>query len=142
MSRFHRMNRGPKESRVEMYYAVLDRDKGVCFLCKKDNESLLRFLRSLNTGERRRLASRHKITFVRLKQALTGEFGRLWDFDHIKPLGDGGEFGKDNIRTVCIECHLYITKIYNFTSKGIPIPQYIWNWSRRFSRKLRKQIFP
>ena len=36
--------------------------------------------------------------------------GGLWDADHILPVkSDGGQYGLDNLRTLCIKCHLIVT---------------------------------
>lgn len=75
---------------------VLERDRGVCAICRLDC-----------LGEFRRI-KRLRGT-ARLKAlADWGQGGRksLWDADHIVPVAEGGgECDLSNMRTLCLKCH-------------------------------------
>ena len=44
-------------------------------------------------------------------RAVRGRRRTLWDMDHVKPVVEGGgQCGLDNLRTLCISCHLDETK--------------------------------
>ena len=81
---------------------VYARDRGVCALCHTDTEAARRRIRRL------RGASREKA----FREWGPGSSRRktLWDADHIVPVSEGGgECDLDNIRTLCLKCHRFVT---------------------------------
>lgn len=77
---------------------VLDRDQGVCAVCRIDCLAAWRSIMRLRGG------ARHKKL---VEWNLSGRFRRsLWDADHIVPVVEGGgECDLSNIRTLCLKCH-------------------------------------
>ena len=51
-----------------------------------------------------RMAERYGWSPHRLKSG-----SEPWDADHVIPLSEGGDFGLDNIRTLCLPCHKHET---------------------------------
>lgn len=98
---------------------VYERDLGICSVCNLDTR-----YQKIEIENRRRESIR-KFGNIK-KDSLYLEFLKsqgitvyesektLWQADHVKPviLG-GGECGLDNIRTVCIKCHKFLTKQLN-----------------------------
>jgi 5-methylcytosine-specific restriction enzyme A len=77
---------------------VLERDKGICAVCRVDCEAAWRHLK------RQRGAARLRIQIEwGLKRAPRKS---LWDADHIVPVVEGGgECDLANLRTLCLKCH-------------------------------------
>jgi 5-methylcytosine-specific restriction endonuclease McrA len=132
MSQWHQKKRLAKKRRENLRRRIFERDKGICTLCKKDNVHLLEILRnpSLTQGELLTLVAIHKIPVHRLWNALSEKNGRLWDMDHILQISEAGPTTITNIRTLCLYCHLMVTKIYWYTLKGREVPDEVNIWSR------------
>jgi 5-methylcytosine-specific restriction enzyme A len=81
---------------------VLERDRGVCAVCRVDCVATERHLKHL------RGAARLK---ARLDWGLRAGSGKtLWNADHIVPVIEGGgECDLENIRTLCLKCHRAVT---------------------------------
>lgn len=76
------------------------RDKGVCVLCQRDCDALLRKLRAA----KRALRSRRMQELGLPEYLLTRR--RYWEVDHILPVVEGGgSCGLSNLRTLCWACH-------------------------------------
>lgn len=98
---------------------VLQRDRGVCAICKADTLKIERILDGLQKGFWRewtlrvppdRAAWEFYVGVLRVGKH-RAFCGSLWDADHIKPVVEGGgESGLDNIRTLCVACHKDVTK--------------------------------
>jgi 5-methylcytosine-specific restriction endonuclease McrA len=89
---------------------VLERDRGVCAVCRRDclqAESDLRRLRG--AARLKALADWGLLTGARaVTRAVTRK--TLWDADHILPVVEGGgECDLENIRTLCLKCHRVAT---------------------------------
>lgn len=96
---------------------VLERDAGVCALCRLDTLAVLRELKALRTAQ---LGDGWDRT---LPFELDGPLGarcdeiglpphlrhltrRLWEMDHTTPVVEGGgSCGLENLRTLCWACH-------------------------------------
>ena len=81
---------------------VFERDHGVCAECAVDCVAEWNRIRRLPHGRR----------LVVLKTWGIKQRGRksLWDADHILPVCEGGgECDLDNLRTLCVRCHLKVT---------------------------------
>ena len=81
---------------------VLDRDKGVCAVCRIDCLAEWRRIARLR-GAARLKALREWNLSHRFRRS-------LWDADHIVPVVEGGgECDLSNIRTLCLKCHRAVT---------------------------------
>jgi len=81
---------------------VLKRDRGICAGCGVDTIAAARQLRYSRAGRRTVL-----LAYWGLKKRTRKS---LWDADHILPVAEGGgECDLDNIRTLCLRCHLQVT---------------------------------
>lgn len=101
---------------------IRKRDKGICALCSLNCLSLLGEYRVFITSHGIRLTHMakhdplaaawldfHHIPSGRRDAPLT--WGDWWDADHITAVADGGgACGLENIRTLCIPCHLEVTR--------------------------------
>ena len=77
---------------------VLQRDRGICAICRTDTRAAYRELRRSRGTHRLRLLA--KWGLKRLNRRT------LWDADHIVPVVEGGgECGLQNLRTLCLLCH-------------------------------------
>ena len=75
---------------------VLERDKGICALCRLDCLAEFRRIKRLRGTGRVKAINEW------------GQRGRksLWDADHIVPVAEGGgECDLSNMRTLCLKCH-------------------------------------
>ncbi|NBQ67324.1 MAG: HNH endonuclease [Nitrosomonadaceae bacterium] len=88
---------------------VRSRDKGICVECKLDCIKLRRQLRAaLKAGDQTVVAAL-KQQYPRLKPNRS-----YWEADHIvEVVNGGGCCGLENLRTVCVECHLKKTIALN-----------------------------
>jgi 5-methylcytosine-specific restriction protein A len=81
---------------------TLERDRGVCALCKTDCVAEWNHLRRLRGAARLRAFAQWGLK-PRARQS-------LWDADHIVPVVEGGgECDLSNIRTLCLKCHRTVT---------------------------------
>lgn len=107
---------------------VLERDKGVCAICRVDTIAASKELRGLWNAARADMAgwswwvarpdwipialreweiARQRLGWS-LKRALSSS--RAWDMDHIVPVVEGGgSCGLENLRTLCPACHTRVT---------------------------------
>ena len=75
---------------------VLERDRGICAVCRLDCVAEFRHLKRLRGVARAKAAAEWN-----LKGRKT-----LWDADHIVPVAEGGgECDLSNMRTLCVRCH-------------------------------------
>lgn len=85
-----------------MVRLVRKRDKGICKLCGLDCEALRKQFIKLPKDGRQLLLKKYSIPSHRK---------RFWDVDHIVPVVEGGgSVGLDGLRTLCIPCHLRVTR--------------------------------
>lgn len=117
MSKWHHLMRRLPHSRARYYSAIFKRDRGFCKFCGKDNTRLFEVIKSSGPELRRFLLESHRIHPKRYRDAVRARFGRLWEIDHIVPLSRDGVDTLDNIRTLCIQCHNAVTRLFLFTSK-------------------------
>ncbi|GAB4813573.1 hypothetical protein N2152v2_000619 [Parachlorella kessleri] len=104
--------------------ALFKLERGVCVLCKLDCHDLVRRLQAIEKGSRkweqrrqvlvaqlapRFLAHGRKAQLERLlKNAVEGN---AWHADHIRAVYEGGGLcDVDNLRTLCVLCHMDVTK--------------------------------
>ena len=83
---------------------VLERDRGVCAICRTDTLWLCGVVRQ----------RRHHLTHAdgpALRGAVLGFCSSrdAWEADHIVPRHDGGPDHPDNLRTLCVPCHKAVT---------------------------------
>lgn len=77
---------------------VLQRDKGVCALCRIDTRAAYLELRRARGTHRLRLLTKWGLKRMSRKS--------LWDADHIRAVVEGGgECDLENLRTLCLLCH-------------------------------------
>ena len=77
---------------------VLERDRGVCAVCKIDCTAAWFHLKRARGAARARAWSAWGIR--------PGQRKSLWDADHILPVVEGGgECDLSNLRTLCLNCH-------------------------------------
>jgi len=94
--------------------AVFARDRGVCSKCHLDCGALHTRIKPLTEADRRRVIVIAAPAFAEERHAgilaaacATGHAGRLWQADHQLAVIDGGGLcGLDNMRTLCVVCHL------------------------------------
>ncbi len=96
---------------------VLERDHGVCVLCKVDCLKLRASLDELKAkalgdapDKPSRARDAHEVRVLSLVQhgfprSILEEKGSLWAADHIEPRVLGGPTNIRNARTVCLACH-------------------------------------
>lgn len=81
---------------------VLERDRGICAICRIDTIAAARQIR-YSRGARRTTLLEHWGLEKRTRKS-------LWDADHVLPVAEGGgECDLDNIRTLCLLCHRQAT---------------------------------
>jgi 5-methylcytosine-specific restriction endonuclease McrA len=81
---------------------VLERDKGVCAICRTDCLAAWLHLKRL-----RGVAKARALVAWGLKP---NSRQSLWDADHIVPVVEGGgECDLSNLRTLCLKCHRAVT---------------------------------
>ena len=86
---------------------VLDRDKGVCAMCRVDCIAEWNRLRKLRGLGRHKALAEWNLSGRNLSQRFRRS---LWDADHIVPVVEGGgECDLSNLRTLCLKCHRVIT---------------------------------
>jgi len=77
---------------------VLERDRGVCALCRADTITAYAELKRSRGTHKLKLLGRWGLKRLTRKT--------LWDADHIVPVVEGGgECDLENIRTLCLLCH-------------------------------------
>ena len=77
---------------------VLQRDRGICAICRIDTRAAYGELRRARGTHRQRLLARWGLKRLTRKT--------LWDADHILPVVEGGgECDLHNLRTLCLLCH-------------------------------------
>jgi 5-methylcytosine-specific restriction protein A len=77
---------------------VLQRDRGICAICRTDTRAAYGELRRSRGTHRLRLLARWGLKRLTRKT--------LWDADHILPVVEGGgECDLQNLRTLCLLCH-------------------------------------
>ena len=77
---------------------VLQRDRGVCAICRIDTRAAYFELKRSRGTHRERLLARWGLKRMNRRS--------LWDADHIVPVAEGGgECDLDNLRTLCLVCH-------------------------------------
>lgn len=112
---------------------VYDRDQGVCQECGRDTERISSLLGNLRSHyllkvflhrmpcEQRRLhansehewdATRREFKrHLRDSGLLAGDYGHMWEADHILAVSEGGGLTTaGNYRTLCIPCHRLVTR--------------------------------
>ena len=81
------------------------RDRGVCALCERDCEALLRKIRVTKRALRPRRLQELGLPAHLIRRR------RYWDVDHIVPVVEGGgSCGLSNLRTLCWACHQQATR--------------------------------
>jgi 5-methylcytosine-specific restriction endonuclease McrA len=97
--------------------AVRQRDRGVCDKCGRDMAALVERLKSLTSEADRIELLVHDDTrwIVRAKQknrlVQDPREGLAWEADHVVAVADGGgQCTADNMRTLCVPCHLEVTR--------------------------------
>jgi len=89
-----------RSSHTFMRQCVLDRDGGICALCRGDTLALEQDLARLQASDEGVFRDRcealglpdHRVSF--------------WDVDHLIPVKEGGgSCGLENLRTLCYWCH-------------------------------------
>lgn len=80
------------------------RDKGICKICGMDTFLVHRIARRMDDDE-------CAIGMMVLLgwSASKAERGILWEADHILPLVEGGSHALDNLRVLCVPCHVKVT---------------------------------
>jgi 5-methylcytosine-specific restriction enzyme A len=82
---------------------VFDRDAGVCAECRLDTRKLVRELQELwNKPGKAELLQKHGYCLWDWPRS-------LWQADHIVPIIEGGADTLENLRTLCLPCHLIET---------------------------------
>lgn len=97
-----------------MRTAVFDRDHGICSICKKDCEKLriegLKILQTDGEQSLKKFLKQYGYPDRRIKLFLSRKGAALWDADHIIPVSwGGGGCGLNEMRTLCVPCHDFIT---------------------------------
>lgn len=93
---------------------VFKRDAGVCSLCLVDCVQLVKKISTMSLLDATRLLLPMGYPKGRIKQAHEKNFA-LWDADHIVPVeSGGGGCGLENMRTLCVPCHLKISRTQIF----------------------------
>jgi 5-methylcytosine-specific restriction protein A len=86
--------------------SVYRRDRGVCAICSDDTE------RKIDTARRTaRLLTRPNGHWYEIYSRICRQWGyptynSPWQADHIVPLSEGGRNEIQNLRTLCLPCHL------------------------------------
>ncbi len=93
---------------------VAKRDKYICQICRINCKELKKVLSAMPKRTAAAEADRMGISQHRLQGA------RLYDIDHITPVSEGGGLcGPENLRLLCIPCHLKETnKLRKRLKKG------------------------
>ncbi|XP_042463394.1 DNA annealing helicase and endonuclease ZRANB3-like isoform X2 [Zingiber officinale] len=91
-------------------------EQGVCTNCKLDCHNLVRCIRPLSKAYRKEYIERVAPKLAQKKKLLDKlvhdpKEGNAWHADHIIPVfKGGGECQLENMRTLCVACHLEVTK--------------------------------
>ena len=92
---------------------VLERDQGICAVCKIDCLAEWRRILRLRGGSRAKALADWNLNH-RFRRS-------LWDADHIVPVSEGGgECDLSNLRTLCLKCHRAVTAALRVRPKGQP----------------------
>jgi 5-methylcytosine-specific restriction protein A len=97
---------------------VLQRDRGICAICRADTRAAYGELRRSRGTHRLRLLAKWGLKRLTRKT--------LWDADHILPVVEGGgECDLKNLRTLCLLCHRQQTlelrrRLLSSPSRGEP----------------------
>lgn len=83
---------------------VLERDRGVCAICRLDTVKLRRRVMRLPFADRMR-----ELRALLQRGAIAKRRKTWWEADHIVPVVEGGDSNLENIRTLCIPCHKAVT---------------------------------
>jgi 5-methylcytosine-specific restriction enzyme A len=82
---------------------VFLRDKGVCAVCLVDTVKAYQTLKRSRSSKRSELLVHWGLKRMSRRT--------LWDADHILPVAEGGgECDLENIRTLCLRCHMLSTQ--------------------------------
>lgn len=93
---------------------VYKRDSGVCSECLLDCVQLAKQISTMSLSDATRWLLPLGYPKGRIKQAYEKNFS-LWDADHILPVeSGGGGCGLNNMRTLCVPCHLKISRTQIF----------------------------
>ena len=86
---------------------IFKRDKGVCAACKTDVAEIEKQI--IDNPELQSLLLQVGFPEHAIKRAV--EEGRtLWNVDHITPKYAGGTDSPENLRTLCVRCHSFLTR--------------------------------
>jgi 5-methylcytosine-specific restriction endonuclease McrA len=99
---------------------VLQRDKGICVLCRFDALKvrwILNYLRFGAHGGTQPDPEAFAFYVAHLGIPAKRVGGALWDADHVRPVIEGGESTLENMRTLCIPCHRKVT--YELTQRRV-----------------------
>lgn len=104
-----------KTSAAFIREALFDLERGVCSMCKLDCYGLVKKIRILQRPMREKHIVQAAPAFAnfpnlikRLVEKPCG--GNAWHADHITAVYEGGgECGLENLRTLCVVCHLKVT---------------------------------
>jgi len=81
---------------------VEKRDHGICAICKVDT--------CMQSAKHSHLLRKDRAAAIKYSESLHvpnhRSWGDWWDADHIVPVVEGGKNSIDNLRTLCIACHL------------------------------------
>ncbi len=110
---------GSKKSGSILRQVVRNRDGGVCDFCKVDCVALSERLLSMSTrGDRKRLLNEvdsrwWKKCKTQASRLITApREGLVWEADHVVGVAEGGgACDADNVRTLCVPCHLQRSRI-------------------------------
>ena len=79
---------------------ILERDRGICAICRSDTVSLRRRIMRLPFSDRMR-----ELKALQQKGWIHKGRKSWWEADHILPVVEGGDSNLENMRTLCIPCH-------------------------------------
>lgn len=104
------------DSWAEARDMVFQRDKGICAVCGRDTEALLRVLEATRPDPQRPIYSEYvfppwewEARALRIEWGFR-ERGVLWDCDHANPVSIHGPAKTiDELRTLCTPCHRRVT---------------------------------
>jgi 5-methylcytosine-specific restriction protein A len=89
-----------RSSATYLRECVLERDRGVCAICREDTVAMRRRVMRLPFAQRMR-----ELRALQAAGVITRKRKSWWEADHIQPVVEGGDSNLENIRTLCIPCH-------------------------------------
>ena len=89
----------------EVVIAVNDRDKGICQICSLDIITAVKEWRARRAAWKFERPGRGAASYVRFPEPKPEI-----EYDHITPFSEGGLTIAENMRTLCRECHLRVTR--------------------------------